>query len=310
MTISTLYMEVAEGIQLAFSYFFATNKRIYWGYLLSSLVLAFLVFKKGGKGTSFLKYVFVKDNWWGNSPWTDYGFFILNGVLKVMFLAPVFVWGLRTSFSVKERLLNQFGYVDHYFNNGLLVVAYTIILFLAKDLTTFIVHLAMHKWPVLWRFHKVHHSASVLNPITQYRIHPIELLVNNVTSVACIAVVTGFFDFLYGGKLSVVAIAGVNVFNFLFLALGANLRHSHVALKYPKWLERILISPYQHQIHHSDNSAHFDKNLGSVMALWDRWVGTLLVSDEAKKIRFGLGKTETDQLNSFWDNLIGPFKKH
>lgn len=307
MTITELYTDIVQGLQLALSYFVSPNKRVYWVYLISSLALAFMVFRSVKSGKSFWQFVFAKHNWWGSSPLADYGFFLFNGVIKVLFLTPLFVWGLRVSFQIKEGLLSQFGYVDAYFNETFLVIAYTVVLFVAKDFTSFLIHFAMHKIPLLWRFHKVHHSATVLNPITQYRIHPVELFFNNLSAVLCIAIVTGVFDFLYGGKLSVVAVAGVNVFNFLFLALGANLRHSHVALKYPEWLEKILISPYQHQIHHSDNQAHFDSNLGSVLAIWDKWWGTLIRSSQAKKIRFGLG-AETDEFKSFWDNLIRPFK--
>jgi sterol desaturase/sphingolipid hydroxylase (fatty acid hydroxylase superfamily) len=167
----------------------------------------------------------------------------------------------------------------------------------------------MHKIPFLWRFHQVHHSATVLNPLTQYRIHPVELLVNNLGNVVCISLVTGVFDFLYGGTLSFYTIAGVNVFNFLFLVFGANLRHSHIGLRYPRFIEKWVISPYQHQIHHSDNQEHFDKNMGSELAILDRVVGTLLVSEQVQKIRFGLGANKADSLKSFWGNLIAPFKK-
>ena len=59
---------------------------------------------------------------------------------------------------------------------------------------------------------------------------------------------------------------------------GANLRHSHVKLKYPSFLEYIFISPHQHQIHHSDNPIHFNKNMGSKLAIWDWLLGTLVLS--------------------------------
>ena len=42
----------------------------------------------------------------------------------------------------------------------------------------------MHKIPILWEFHKIHHSATSLNPITQYRLHPLELLINTLENIA------------------------------------------------------------------------------------------------------------------------------
>ena len=90
---------------------------------------------------------------------------------------------------------------------------------------------------------------------------------------------------------------------------GANLRHSHVKLKYPSILEHIFISPYQHQIHHSSNSKHFDKNMGSKLAVWDYLFGTLILSKETSKLRFGLGKEKNDY-DSFTKILLCLLKKH
>ena len=87
------------------------------------------------------------------------------------------------------------------------------------------------------------------------------------------------------------------MFSFIFLLFGANLRHSHVKLRYPKIIEYLLISPYQHQIHHSDNPKHFNKNMGSKLAIWDWMFGTLVLSKSASKIKFGIGK-ETRKYNS------------
>ena len=48
--------------------------------------------------------------------------------------------------------------------------------------------------------------------------------------------------------------------------------------------EYLLISPYQHQIHHSDNPKHFNKNMGSKLAIWDWMFGTLVLSKSASKM--------------------------
>ena len=103
-------------------------------------------------------------------------------------------------------------------------------------------------------------------------------------------------------------IFGVNVFSFMFLSFGANLRHSHVKLTYFNWLENILISPFQHQIHHSNNAEHYNKNFGSKLAVWDYLFGTLIHSKQVGKIQFGLTKDKS-QLRSFKSNIIEPFNK-
>ena len=100
---------------------------------------------------------------------------------------------------------------------------------------------------------------------------------------------------------------GVNVFHFVFIFLGANLRHSHVKLKYPKFLEYILISPFQHQIHHSNNPKHFNKNMGSKLALWDWILGTLVLSKSVGRISFGVDK-DNSKFDNLFKSLFNPFK--
>ena len=165
----------------------------------------------------------------------------------------------------------------------------------------------MHKLPFLWEFHKIHHSATSLNPLTQYRIHPFELIINNIRSILIFGLVTGLFDYLSAHQIDKLVFLGVNIFHFIFLLLGANLRHSHVKLKYPKFLEYILISPFQHQIHHSDNPKHFNKNMGSKFAIWDWMIGSLVLSKSVGRISFGVDKDDS-KFDSLFKNLFNPFK--
>ena len=103
-----------------------------------------------------------------------------------------------------------------------------------------------------------------------------------------IVVVVGYHFF--GTGLSMYDILGANAFVFMFNIFGANLRHSHVPFTWGDRLENWFISPAQHQVHHSDNPAHFDTNLGSALAVWDRLYGTLIKASEAKQINIGVGQ--------------------
>jgi sterol desaturase/sphingolipid hydroxylase (fatty acid hydroxylase superfamily) len=63
-------------------------------------------------------------------------------------------------------------------------VSVTILSYLAIDFGFFVVLYMQHHIPALWRFHKVHHSATVLTPFTDFRAHPVQLaLMLLVTSV-------------------------------------------------------------------------------------------------------------------------------
>ncbi len=187
------------------------------------------------------------------------------------------------------------------------VIAYTTVLTLVTDFTSYLVHLAMHKVPFLWEFHKIHHSATTMNPITQYRLHPVELIINNIQGMVVFGVVGGIFSYLSGGAVSKWVFLGANVFSFAFFIFGANLRHSHVKLHYFNFLEYIFISPVQHQIHHSKERSHWNKNMGARLAIWDWLFGTLHLSKDIEKIDYGIGGDEDPKYKSFTQNMINPF---
>ncbi len=118
---------------------------------------------------------------------------------------------------------------------------------------------------------------------------------------------TDFFSYLIHLAMHKVPFLGANVFSFLFFILGANLRHSHIKLRYFNFLEYLFISPVQHQIHHSKARKHWNKNMGSRLAIWDWMFGTLCVSKGISKLSFGLGGKEDPKYTTFLQNMLNPF---
>ena len=297
-----------EALTHSLSYFIDPDKRINILYLLSSLILAFYVFKTSKIRGSFWRYIFNKRVWLGRSAVVDYIFFFFNGLLKVLLLGPYIIFGFYIAFYINEYLLQIFGYPEFSLSITKTLVLYTITLTIVNDFFSYFIHYLMHKIPFLWEFHKTHHSATTLNPLTQYRIHPIELIINNVRNILVFGFITGIFDYLSHHQIDKVMFLGVNVFTFLFFFFGANLRHSHVKLKYPKLIEYIFISPFQHQIHHSKKKIHFNKNMGSKFAIWDYLFGTLVLSKSTSRLNFGI-PNEDLKYDSAIENFSNPFIK-
>lgn len=309
MIIAEVLNIIVDAYELSKDHFLGPENRIYYLYLLSSLLLALFVYlKRRKKKKSFFSYVFDKRIWMSKSALNDYLIFSFNNLFKVLFIGPYLIIGLYIAFYINENLIIWFGYPEKSLSIGQTMFFYTVALTLINDFLSFVVHLALHKIPVLWEFHKVHHSATTLNPMTQYRIHPIELVLNNVRGIIGFGFVTGIFDYYSNHELDNVVFIGANIFTFLFMFFGANLRHSHVKLKYPNFLEYILISPYQHQIHHSINKHHYDKNMGSKLAIWDFIFGTLILSKQTSRIRFGVEGNQRDY-SSFTNLIWLPFLK-
>jgi sterol desaturase/sphingolipid hydroxylase (fatty acid hydroxylase superfamily) len=179
---------------------------------------------------------------------------------------------------------NMMGFTDSTFN----IFMFTIGVFVFDDFLRFAHHYLMHKIPFLWQLHKTHHSARILTPITLYRTHPLESAMATIRNSLSSGAAIGAFVFLFKGHFSLFTLFGVNFFGFTFNALASNLRHSHIDLPFG-WLEWIFISPKQHQIHHSKNQAHFDRNFGVSLAIWDSCTRSLVRSKHVnEKLKFGL----------------------
>lgn len=229
-----------------------------------------------------------KKYWWNSSTKVDYQIYFLNGLLKAFIFIPwldlSYYFSKQTVKGLQFVSRNSSGLEPHVFN----LFAFTVLAFVVDDFLRFFHHWCMHKVPFLWRFHQTHHSAKILTPITLYRAHPVEILIATIRNSLSAGLAVGFFVYLFESQVSYFQILSVNLFGFTFNFLGSNLRHSHIPISFG-WLENIFISPKQHQIHHSTKAAHYDKNFGVSLAIWDRLLGSLMLSRDVKeKMRFGV----------------------
>ncbi len=285
-------------------YFFDSSKRVYWLYMLASLIVALAFF---WKQKEVLEKQFSKEVLWHPSARLDYMYFIVVGVVKVFLLIPLLVGVNDVVLWMVLAMQDVFGYMERIrVSRSWLIAGYTLALFIANDFTRYVLHRLMHIVPILWRFHRVHHSAEVLNPLTFYRVHPLENLLFGLRYAFTTGLITAVFIYFFGAGMSLMEVLGVNILVFIFSMLGSNLRHSHIPLSYGKKLEKWFISPFQHQLHHSKIYTH--RNFGSTLAIWDRWFGTLtLAKTKSKVLDFGLPKETTT--HSLLGAFLNPFYK-
>lgn len=268
-------------------YIITSHQRIYLPYLATAFMIAYVYV------TLYPQYrtkLFSKDIWWSNSAQLDYKYFLVVSLLKSLLILPLILSSKAVSLWVVLHLQDGFGYMEALqTSKSSVVVLYTLALFVVGDFSRYWLHRLLHLVPSLWEIHKVHHSAKTLNPLTFYRVHPVENILFGLRYALSVGVVTGLFIYLFGAKIGLVQIAGANLFVFIFGVIGANLRHSHVPLRYGAFLERFFISPYQHQIHHSVELSH--KNFGGVLAIWDGLFHTLHI-ETVRDLEFGLKNSE------------------
>jgi len=144
------------------------------------------------------------------------------------------------------------------------------------DLVSYLWHRANHVVPTLWRFHRVHHSDSTFTVSTALRFHPGELLLSLPLRLVAVLL------------LGAPAI-GVVAFEALF-AVSNLIEHGDIDMPLPfeAALREVLVTPALHRFHHTRAASDRDHNFGTILVLWDRFLGTYLPSSSAVRVDVGL----------------------
>jgi sterol desaturase/sphingolipid hydroxylase (fatty acid hydroxylase superfamily) len=298
-------MTFSEAVTAPMTYLLLPDKRLFFGYLLTSFFMALAVLLLAGYGPRrVFRKIFNKKVWWHKSSQVDYQLFVFNIFLRMVFLGIASVSSVAVAMMILRFLNSYFLYhgLGLSYSGGLLF--FTLLSFVALDFSRFFQHYLMHKIPFLWRFHKVHHSAQVLTPMTLYRTHPVESLISVVRRTLVLGSISAIFIFLTKSPIGGYEIIGVNIFDFVFNILGSNLRHSHIWLSFGP-LNYLFISPAQHQIHHSRAKKHFDKNFGIALSLWDQIFGSFHNVGKKQFLIFGL---QNEKHQSLAQALRAPFR--
>lgn len=297
-----------------FGRLFAVGGSLYWLHLASAAAIAFTVYwltrygKTGVSPRNFVSFCFPKSIYAHPSARLDFRYFVVNTVLYGVLVAPLLLTSATIARGTVALLVSLFGVPDAVLPAGAASrLGVTLAAVVASDLGFFASHYLQHRVGALWEFHKVHHAAEVLNPITGYRQHPVDQALDFTLGGAATGVVLGVSAYAFDPSLDVVTILGVNAAVFLFNFAGIHLRHSHVRLSYGPVLDRILISPVLHQFHHSRTPQTFGQNLGGMLAIWDRLAGTLYVPPEGEQLDVGLPEGEAGAYDSVANLYLLPF---
>ncbi len=196
---------------------------------------------------------------------------------------------------VASFLANRFGERTPQAPAFALDAARTLVLFLAYDLGFFVDHTLKHKIPALWELHKTHHSAEVLTPLVNFRVHPLNSLILANTLSLFIGVIGGAATYILGRRTTSFLLFDDNVLMVLYIYLTAQLQHTQIWIPFTGVLGRVFMSPAHHQLHHSADPAHFNCNMGASLAIWDWLVGSLrLPSPRSPRLKYGASGFDHD----------------
>jgi sterol desaturase/sphingolipid hydroxylase (fatty acid hydroxylase superfamily) len=147
---------------------------------------------------------------------------------------------------------------------------------LVLDLAFYVSHVAMHKLPAFWRFHRVHHSDPLVDVTTTIRQHPGESLIRYAFTAA-FALPLGASPAEFALYRSAVALFGL-------------LEHANI--RAPAALDRLLSLvvtwPTLHKVHHARDPRLTDTNYGNLVSWWDRGLGTFTPAHLGRSVDYGL----------------------
>ena len=169
--------------------------------------------------------------------------------------------------------------------------------FVLLDLGFYYWHVANHRVPFLWRFHNVHHIDPDLDVTTAFRFHFGEITLS-----------TGF-------SLLQVSLIGPSAWSFAVyqLIFQAEVLFHHSNLRLPigaeRLLNKVLVTPRMHGIHHSQVHRENNSNFGTVFPWWDRLHRTLGVNIPQDAVVVGVPGYTLAEDNRFWNTLLIPFRR-
>jgi sterol desaturase/sphingolipid hydroxylase (fatty acid hydroxylase superfamily) len=273
-----------------------SEPRLRLALLASTLAVVLLFYLLGRHGPrtwrGFLGFTFPREVWLHRSALLDYRFYVVNQLLMGHLRFGRWVVGLVALLGITDTLRLA---LDALFGpraadvlpGPVALGVFTVVNLLAWDFAKYVAHWLTHKVPELWEFHKVHHATEVLTPISAFRAHPVDIMIDFFMRLVFTGVVGGVFAHLYPGGIAELTILGFNAVAFVLYYWIAHLQHSHVRLGYG-WASRLLVSPLMHQVHHSQEVHHWDRNFGFLFGLWDWMFGTLVITDPKESFRLGL----------------------
>lgn len=173
-----------------------------------------------------------------------------------------------------------------------------IIAMVILDFVVWFQHLLSHKIPIMWRFHRMHHSDRDLDVTSAVRFHPVEIAFSMVVKIGVVYLL---------GPAAIAVIAFEIILNGMAM-------FNHANIKLPNWLDAlirpILVTPDMHRVHHSIYRDEHDTNYGFALSIWDRMFGCYIAQprDGHQDMKLGL-QWQDDRPTKLGWSLWLPFRK-
>jgi sterol desaturase/sphingolipid hydroxylase (fatty acid hydroxylase superfamily) len=169
--------------------------------------------------------------------------------------------------------------------------------FVLLDYSNYIWHILLHKLPLLWRFHLVHHTDLDLDVTTAFRFHFGEM----IGSV-----------FFRGAATILIGASPVMILIYeIAFEAATQFHHSNTKLpfKFEKVLNYLIVTPRMHGIHHSMIKKETDSNYSIIFSFWDRIHKTVRLNIHQNEIVTGVPHYADERELTIGKLLKMPFTK-
>ena len=172
-----------------------------------------------------------------------------------------------------------------------------LIFFVVLDFVQWLTHIILHRFPVLWKFHKVHHSVKEMGFAAHLRYHWMENIFYKPFKVIALMLLGGFEP------------EQAFIVHFIAISIG-HLNHANIKLNYGPF-KYVFNNPVMHLYHHAQvlpDSFKTGVNFAISLSLWDYIFKTNYVPTPDKNLV--LGYSDDQKMPSgFFGQLFYGFKK-
>ena len=156
-----------------------------------------------------------------------------------------------------------------------------LVFFVLLDFVQWATHILLHKYPLLWRFHKVHHSVKEMGFAAHLRYHWMENIFYKPLKVFAVMLLGGFEP------------EQAYIVHFIAITIG-HINHSNVKITWGPF-KYIFNNPVMHLYHHSLvlPEGKYGVNFGISLSLWDYIFKTNYIPEDSGNVELGFPGDDT-----------------
>ncbi|MEM8507221.1 MAG: sterol desaturase family protein [Bacteroidota bacterium] len=258
-------------------------KNYFWGLIVISLLVWFLEIRFPWRKE---QSIFRKD-FWLDGFYMFFNFFVFTIVISGIYSLLNVFFGQMGISATSLVLIDTSGWP---------VWAQLLLFFVLLDFVQWFTHVCLHKFPVLWRFHQVHHSVKEMGFAAHLRYHWMENIFYKPLKTFGVMVLGGFEP------------EQAYIVHFIAIAIG-HLNHANIKLTYGP-LKYLFNNPVMHLYHHSYvlPKGAFGVNFGISLSIWDYIFKTNYIPEDSGKIPLGY-PGDKEMPRGFLGQLMYGFKK-